>query len=126
MGDSASSEEDLRAGSDYPCCGDVRISCVVGNCVCDCANAKAREPLNARPRRRFWIEAGLGAFSGVLCVLTLLVPDWIEAVFRVNPDRHSGAIEWAIAAGLLVAAVGVGLQARREWRSFAVGFKAAR
>jgi hypothetical protein len=48
------------------------------------------------PRRRFWIETGLGALSALLFVLTLFVPDWIEAVSRVDPDRHSGSLELAM------------------------------
>lgn len=67
-------------------------------------------------RLRFWFEAGLGAGSMAAFVLTLLVPDWIEVVFGVDPDHHSGAWEWVISAGLLVAAVVFGALARREWR----------
>jgi hypothetical protein len=80
----------------------------------------------ARRRQRFWVEAGLSALSGGLFVLTLFVPDWIEAVFRVNPDGHSGAIEWVITAGLLVVSVVVGLLARSEWRKLRPDFEAAR
>jgi hypothetical protein len=36
-------------------------------------------------------------------VLTFVWRDWIEAVFRVDPDRHSGALEWAIVAVLFTA-----------------------
>jgi hypothetical protein len=36
-------------------------------------------------------------------VLTFAWRDWIEAIFRVDPDRHSGALEWAIVAVLLAA-----------------------
>jgi hypothetical protein len=67
-------------------------------------------------RARFWIEA---AFSG-LCVtllgLTLLVPDWIEAVFGVDPDRHSGFFEWTIVGLLAAAGAASGALARLEWR----------
>jgi uncharacterized membrane protein YhaH (DUF805 family) len=73
------------------------------------------------PRRRFWFVAGLGALSAVLFVLTLFVLDWIEAVFRVDPDRHSGLLEWGIVVVLAVMSVGSGLLARGEWRRAAVG-----
>jgi hypothetical protein len=71
----------------------------------------------ARPRSRFWIETGLGALSAVLFTLTLVVPDWIEAVFRIDPDRRNGSLEVAIVATLalttLVSSVLVHRQLRR-------------
>jgi hypothetical protein len=75
-----------------------------------------RELMSARPRRRFWIETGLGVLSGAAVMLTLVVPDWIEAVFGVDPDHSSGALEWRIVAVPLVATIAFGLVARREWR----------
>jgi hypothetical protein len=71
-------------------------------------------------RRRFWFEAGLGAMSAILFALTLMVPDWIEAVLRVDPDQHSGSLEWAIVAVLAVTTVLSSLLARREWRRLAL------
>jgi hypothetical protein len=52
---------------------------------------------------RLRLESALALASGTLCVLTFVWRDWIEAVFRVDPDRHSGTLEWAIAAVLLAA-----------------------
>ena len=72
--------------------------------------------MRQRPRRRYWIEVGLGTLSGILFVLTLMVPDWIEAVVRVDPDQHSGSLEWVIVAVLAVTTVVSSLLARREWR----------
>jgi hypothetical protein len=72
-------------------------------------------------RRRFWVAAGFGGLSASLFVLTLLVPDWIEAVFRVDPDGRSGSFEWVIVGVLLVTAVVSSLLARREWRRPALG-----
>lgn len=66
--------------------------------------------------KRFWLEAGLSGVSFMLFVLTLVVPDWIEAVFRVDPDAHSGSLEWEIAVLFLVAAATAGLLARLDWR----------
>ena len=54
------------------------------------------------------------AATGVF-VLTLLVPDWIELAFGVDPDRHSGSLEWAIALGPLAVAVAAGALAGLEW-----------
>jgi hypothetical protein len=52
---------------------------------------------------RLQLESALAIASGTLCVLTFVWRDWIEAVFRVDPDRRSGALEWAIVAVLLAA-----------------------
>jgi hypothetical protein len=49
-------------------------------------------------------------------MLTVLMPDWIEAVSGVDPDHGSGAVERAISLLFLaVAAVSV-VFARAEWR----------
>ena len=76
--------------------------------------------MRQRPRRRYWLEVGLGTLSGILFVLTLMVPDWIEAVVRVDPDQHSGSFEWVIVAVLAVTTVVSSLLARREWRRLAL------
>src|SRR5713101_4167516 len=49
-------------------------------------------------RSRFWAEIGLGLASALFAVLTLLWRDWVEIVFRVDPDHHSGSLEWTIVA----------------------------
>jgi len=76
--------------------------------------------MRQRPRRRYWLEVGLGTLSGILFVLTLMVPDWIEAVVRVDPDQHSGSLEWVIVAVLAVTTVVSSLLACREWRRLAL------
>ena len=63
---------------------------------------------------RFWVEAAAAGFSGFLSALTIVVPDWIEAVFRVDPDRHNGSLEWLIVVVLVAATVVFGLLARQE------------
>ena len=78
------------------------------------------------PRRRFWIEAGLAALSAILFVLTLSVPDWIEAVFGVDPDRGSGSLEWVFVAGFVLTTALFSLLARREWRGPAPGLSKTR
>jgi hypothetical protein len=71
----------------------------------------------ARPRRgRFWVETALGLACAVLLAVTLVVPGWIEAIFHVDPDRHSGTLEWSVDAALFAAAVVAGALARRESR----------
>lgn len=72
---------------------------------------------NNKPiRRRFWFEAILASLTGVLTGLTLIYPDWIEIVFGINPDRGSGAIEWALACSLAVVTVVSSRVALLEWR----------
>jgi hypothetical protein len=68
----------------------------------------------------FYPEAMLGTITGVLLVVTLFSRDWIEAVFRVDPDQGSGALEWGIVAGLLVVTLAMTLLARYEWRRASV------
>jgi hypothetical protein len=65
---------------------------------------------------RFWLEAGLGAVSGILLVMTLLWQDWIEIVFRVDPDNGNGSFEWLIVGVTAIAAVTCAILARSEWR----------
>jgi hypothetical protein len=67
-------------------------------------------------RTRFWIEAVLAVTTGFLAVLTAVWRDWIEEVFRVDPDRHSGSLEWLIVAALAVATCTLIAVARAEWR----------
>jgi len=67
-------------------------------------------------RVRFWTEAALAALSGVLFVVTIFWKEWIEAIFGVDPDRHSGSLEWAVVTVLLVVTLLFGALARAEWR----------
>ncbi|MET7699604.1 MULTISPECIES: ABC transporter permease [unclassified Streptomyces] len=69
---------------------------------------------NMRLRGR--IEAVAAAVCGLLFLVTLIWPDWIEEVFGVDPDQHSGALEWAIVAVALLATVTFSLLARGEYR----------
>lgn len=47
-------------------------------------------------RRRFWVEVAAATLSVVTFSLTLLASDWIELIFGVDPDHHSGSLEWLI------------------------------
>jgi hypothetical protein len=67
-------------------------------------------------RKRVAIETALSALSFVFCVLTAVWKDWIELVFRFDPDHHSGSVEWGIAAAALVLALVFGAIARVERR----------
>lgn len=64
----------------------------------------------------FYPEAILGIMTGVLFVVTLFYRDWIEALFHVDPDQGSGALELGIVVALLAVTVVMTLLARYEWR----------
>ena len=69
-----------------------------------------------RMSRLFKLEASLAVLSGILFVITLVSKEWIEIIFRVDPDHGSGSLEWTIVAVLAVAAVTCTTLARIEWR----------
>ena len=51
---------------------------------------------------RYILELACAFVAGILAVLTLAIPHWIEVVFRVDPDGGSGLVEIAIVAALAV------------------------
>jgi hypothetical protein len=67
-------------------------------------------------RARFRVEVGLCFLSLVLLVVTLIWRDWIEVVFRVDPDAGSGSLEWFVAVGCGAAALILAVVSSREWR----------
>jgi hypothetical protein len=67
-------------------------------------------------KARAWLETVLAVVGLSLCLLTLVWREWIEFLFGVDPDRHSGAMELLVAGAFLVASVVLGRLARREWR----------
>jgi hypothetical protein len=69
-----------------------------------------------KPRARFWIEAGVAALTTVLLIVTVVSAEWIEAIFKVDPDGGDGSLEWAIVAALLATSLTLSLLARAEWR----------
>jgi hypothetical protein len=67
-------------------------------------------------RYRFWLESILGSITWVVAGVTLSWHDWIEAVFRVDPDKSSGSAEWLVVLILLILTVALAVGARLEWR----------
>jgi hypothetical protein len=70
----------------------------------------------ARTRIRLYVEAAVAGAAALAGVVTIFWRDWIEALTGWDPDRHSGAAEWVIVAGLLTLAAVLGGVARAEWR----------
>jgi hypothetical protein len=73
----------------------------------------------ARTRSR--IEALVAALTGVLAVVTLFVPDWIEVVTGTDPDHGNGTLEVLIVLALAVASVVLALAAGANHRRAALG-----
>lgn len=67
-------------------------------------------------RRRFWIEAGMAVVTAVLFLATLVQREWVEMLFRVDPDRGNGSLEWTVVAALVVATLALSTFATYEWR----------
>jgi hypothetical protein len=87
--------------------------------VDDHLNTSAHETGMRVRRIRFWVESIMASAALTLGLLTLVWRDWIEAVFGVDPDSHSGAMEWLIVVALFVVAVTLGTAAGVEWRRLA-------
>lgn len=64
----------------------------------------------------FWIEAVLGTVGLLLGILTLVHNDWIETVFKVDPDGGNGSVEWIFVVALFVVAAALFTLAGRTWR----------
>ena len=67
-------------------------------------------------RRKFWLESIAGSITGSLAILTVFWPQWIEAVFGVDPDRGNGSAEWLTVGILLIATVLLAVDAHLVWR----------
>ncbi|WP_405358730.1 ABC transporter permease [Kitasatospora sp. NBC_00085] len=67
-------------------------------------------------RPLFWLEIALGSLSGLLFLVTLVWPDWIELLLGLDPDAGSGAAEWLIVATTATVTVACAVGARTEWR----------
>jgi len=61
-------------------------------------------------------ELAATCVSSVLAIVTIAWPNWIELVFRTNPDHGSGALELLITAVLIAAAVTSALAVRAQIR----------
>jgi undecaprenyl pyrophosphate phosphatase UppP len=68
----------------------------------------------------FWLNVGLAVLSTALFALTLFSRDWIEEILPVDPDRHSGSLEWLIVGALFIAMAAFSTRAWSKWRNGAL------
>lgn len=64
----------------------------------------------------FWVEAILAALTAILLAVTFIWNDWIEIIFRVDPDSGNGSFEKIIVGALLVVTLALITLASVEWR----------
>jgi hypothetical protein len=57
-------------------------------------------PISNRYRLLSRISGAAAVVAGLLAVLTLVNPAWIEATFGADPDGGGGELEWVIVLGL--------------------------
>lgn len=70
--------------------------------------------MSGRVPTRVRVEVVLAAGAAALGLVTVVWKDWIEVVFRVDPDHGDGSLEWWIVTGLLVVAVALFALSRWE------------
>jgi hypothetical protein len=71
-------------------------------------------------RTRLRIEFGLAVASAALFAVTLVFPDWIEALTGLDPDAGSGAAELVVSTILLLGSASAATLARRDHRRLAI------
>ncbi|MBV9097895.1 MAG: hypothetical protein JO079_07550, partial [Frankiaceae bacterium] len=70
-------------------------------------------------RNRVSVESALGLVAGLVALVTIVWPDWIELLTGVDPDHHNGSIEWVVAAALFAVAAALGADIYRLRRRVA-------
>jgi hypothetical protein len=73
-------------------------------------------PVKCHPPLLFWIDSALAWLAALLAIVTSLFPDWLEQLLPIDPDRHSGSVEWSLVVACALAAAWLGALAVREWR----------
>ncbi len=69
-----------------------------------------------RNRTAFSVEVLVALGAAVGAILAVILPAWIETVFRLDPDGGDGSAEWLIPVLLAVVAVLMSVVARIQWR----------
>lgn len=61
------------------------------------------------------VEFALAIGLVILAVLTAAIPNWIELVFKVDPDAGSGSLEWGLVVVFSVLAAVSAVLGRRDY-----------
>jgi hypothetical protein len=72
--------------------------------------------MNRHTRIAVRVEVALATIGATLFVLTLVFPEWIEALTGLEPDSGSGAAEFFVAGAFLLTAISMSVLARRTHR----------
>jgi hypothetical protein len=75
-----------------------------------------RPPPSLHPTRRVILLGALAATTGLLLAVTIAMPDWIETVFSVDPDRGNGSLEWLVVTALAIAFISFAGATGIQWR----------
>jgi hypothetical protein len=73
-------------------------------------------PVPKRLPARIWVELMLGLMSTVSLTLAILLPNWMELLFRLAPDAGNGSAEWGFAFLWATTSVLMFGLAGRTWR----------
>ena len=68
-------------------------------------------------RFRFWIATTLAALTGILSMVTMIWPQWLESIVGVSPDGGDGSLEWLLVLLLLIVTIAFFFMAYHEWRA---------
>jgi hypothetical protein len=77
-------------------------------------------------RKRLWVALAAASASGVMSIVTICYPDWIEFLTGIDPDHQDGSFEWVIAAAFFAGAVSAANVARGEWQRYQLSAAASR
>ena len=80
------------------------------------ASPRGRHEKRSETTTGFRVKTALAAVTAALFALTLAWHDWIEVVFRVDPDSGSGWLELLILAVALGLSLTFSISARGDWR----------
>ncbi|MDQ1683747.1 MAG: hypothetical protein QOC82_484 [Frankiaceae bacterium] len=58
--------------------------------------------------KRTTVESALGLAAGLLALVTVVWPDWIELLTGIDPDHHNGSIELFVVVALFTIAASLG------------------
>jgi hypothetical protein len=62
----------------------------------------------------FWAQTVVASVAALLAITTFLLPDWIEQIIGIDPDHHTGSIEWNWVLALCLTATLFAALARRS------------